>query len=101
MITIKMGGAIASAAAMLALGGYAQAQTATQERPAGSRGAVVSANQTVHCYGVNTCAGTADCATTDHQCKGQNQCRGQGFKAMTAKACLDAGGSIADLGPLG
>ena len=51
----------------------------------------------VHCYGVNTCQGTADCATTTHECRGHNSCRGQGFKAMTALACLTAGGTIGDL----
>jgi len=67
--------------------------------PAGSRGMSVAATDTVHCYGVNTCSGTADCATTTHECKGQNSCRGQGFKAMTAVACLTAGGVIGDLVP--
>jgi hypothetical protein len=29
-----------------------------------------------------------------HDCKGQNDCKGQGFKALSAKACKTAGGSL-------
>ena len=65
--------------------------------PAGSSGLAVKGSDMVHCYGVNTCQGTADCATTTHECRGHNSCRGQGFKAMTALACLTAGGTIGDL----
>ncbi len=94
----RTGGALASAAAMLAVSAFAGAAFAG-DPPAGSRGLAVAATDTVHCYGVNTCQGTADCATTAHACKGQNSCRGQGFKAMTAKECLTADGTIADLEP--
>lgn len=97
MMNIKMGGAIASAAAMLAVNAFAGGALAQDNKPAGSSGIAVKATDTVHCYGVNTCSGTADCATTTHECKGHNSCRGQGFKAMTASACLTAGGTIADL----
>lgn len=96
MMNIKMGGTIASAAAMLAVSAFAGAALAS-DPPAGSTGLAVKATDTVHCYGVNTCAGTADCATTTHECKGHNSCRGQGFKAMTAAACLAADGTIGDL----
>ncbi len=96
MITTRMGGAIASAAAMLAVSAFAGAASAG-DPPAGSSGLAVAATDTVHCYGVNTCSGTADCATADHECKGQNECKGQGFKAMAASACLTAGGTIGDL----
>jgi hypothetical protein len=68
------------------------------DAPAGSTGRALNSDDTVHCYGVNTCKGTADCATTEHECKGQNACKGQGFKAMKADECLTAGGTIADLG---
>lgn len=93
MISMKMGAALASAAAMMVAGSAANAG----EAPAGSTGLAVAATDTVHCYGVNTCAGTADCATTTHECKGHNTCQGQGFKAMTASSCLTAGGTIGDL----
>jgi len=96
MMNIKMGGAIASAAAMLAVNALATAAFAG-DIPAGSSGLAVKGSDTVHCYGVNTCSGTADCATTTHECKGHNSCRGQGFKAMTAAACLTAEGTIGDL----
>ncbi len=96
MITTRMGGAIASAAAMLAVSAFAGAASAG-DPPAGSRGKAIAATDTVHCYGVNTCSGTADCATTAHECKGQNECKGQGFKAQTAASCLAAGGTIGDL----
>lgn len=68
------------------------------EPPAGSSGKAVNADDTVHCYGVNSCKGQADCATTQHECKGQNECKGHGFKAMKAGECLTAGGTIGDLG---
>lgn len=96
MMKINMGGAIASAAAMLAVNALATAAFA-QDIPAGSSGLAVKGSDTVHCYGVNTCQGTADCATTTHECKGHNSCRGQGFKAMAASACLAADGTIGDL----
>lgn len=96
MMNIKMGGALASAAAMLAVSSLAGAAMAS-DPPAGSRGLAVAPTDIVHCYGVNTCSGTADCATTTHECKGHNACRGQGFKAMTAAACLTANGTIGDL----
>jgi hypothetical protein len=50
----------------------------------------------VHCYGINSCKGTSDCKTAKNECKGQNECKGHGFKAMTAKACTAAGGSLTE-----
>ena len=85
---------IASAAAALALSAAACAADA----PAGSNGIAVGANDTVHCYGVNSCKGTADCATAEHACKGMNARKGHGFKAMKAGECLTKGGTIGDLG---
>lgn len=85
---------IASAAAALALSAAAFAADA----PVGSNGIAVGANDTVHCYGVNSCKGTADCATAEHACKGMNACKGHGFKAMKAGECLTKGGTIGDLG---
>lgn len=67
------------------------------QSPAGSTGAAVAAGDKVHCYGVNSCKGSADCKTAQHSCKGMNSCKGHGFKGMSAKACLDKGGVIADL----
>ncbi|MEJ2408292.1 MAG: hypothetical protein P8Y58_09930 [Novosphingobium sp.] len=66
--------------------------------PAGSTGAALGKDDTVHCYGVNACKGHADCKTTQHECKGMNTCKGQGFKAMAAGACLTKGGTIGDIG---
>ena len=60
MMNIKMGGAIASAAAMLAINAFAGGALAQDNKPAGSSGIAVKATDTVHCYGVNTCSGTAD-----------------------------------------
>lgn len=65
--------------------------------PAGSSGSAVGANDTVHCYGVNSCKGEADCKTTTHECKGMNSCKGQGFKALKAGQCLSRGGTIGDI----
>nr|WP_236672367.1 hypothetical protein [Croceicoccus sp. YJ47] len=66
--------------------------------PAYSQGRALNAEDTVHCYGINSCRGTADCATALHECKGQNACKGQGFKALNAGECLSKGGTIGDLG---
>ncbi|MEZ5680608.1 MAG: hypothetical protein R3E14_04855 [Erythrobacter sp.] len=87
--------AMAAAAALFALSSMS---AFAAEAPAGSNGRAVGADDTVHCYGVNSCKGTADCATTEHECKGQNECKGHGFKAMKAGACLAKGGTIGDLG---
>lgn len=86
---------IASAAAALALSSMS---AFAAEPPAGSSGAALNKDDTVHCYGVNSCKGTADCKTTAHDCKGMNECKGHGFKAMKAGACLSKGGTIGDLG---
>lgn len=93
MSRLKSGTVIASAAAMLAISAIAHAAPA----PAGSSGAALGVNDTVHCYGVNSCKGTADCKTTQHECKGMNSCKGQGFKALPAGACLSRGGVIGDI----
>ena len=87
--------AIASAAAAFALSSMS---ALAAETPAGSRGPAVGAQDTVHCYGVNSCKGQADCKTAAHECKGMNECKGQGFKALEAGECLSKGGVISDLG---
>jgi len=67
------------------------------DMPAGSSGAAVAANDSVHCYGINACKGQADCKTAQNDCKGMNSCKGHGFKGMKAAECLDAKGTIGDL----
>lgn len=84
---------IAASAAALVMSAAAFAADA----PAGSKGLAVGKDDTVHCYGVNSCKGTADCATTSHECKGQNECAGHGFKALKAGDCLSKGGTVGDL----
>ena len=86
-----------AAAALAAAVALTSVPSIAAEAPAGSRGAAISAEDVVHCYGVNTCKGTADCATTEHECKGQNECAGHGFKAMKAGECLTLGGTIGDI----
>jgi uncharacterized membrane protein len=86
--------ATAAAAIGFALSSFA---ALAAEAPAGSTGRAVSAGETVHCYGINTCKGQADCATTEHDCKGQNECSGHGFKALSAGECLSKDGTIGDL----
>jgi uncharacterized membrane protein len=86
---------ITSMAALLVLSFSA----AAAPNPPGSGGTAVAASDKVHCYGVNSCKGQADCKTASNECKGQGSCKGQGFKGATAKACLDQGGTIADLAP--
>jgi uncharacterized membrane protein len=53
-----------------------------------------SAQEMVHCHGVNKCAGHNDCKTADNACAGQGACKGQGFVTMSAKACGDVGGEV-------
>ena len=67
------------------------------QSPAGSSGAAIGAGDKVHCYGVHSCKGNSDCKTAEHKCKGHNKCGGHGFKAMSAKDCLDADGVISDI----
>ena len=93
MTNLRTGVRLTSAAALFALSTIAAAASP----PAGSQGAAVSAKDTVHCYGVNSCKGSADCKTTAHECKGNNECKGQGFKALKASQCLSKGGTIGDL----
>lgn len=95
MLINRKTAALASAAAALAL---SSAVAFAAEAPPGSAGVALSKDDTVHCYGVNSCKGTADCATTAHECKGLNTCKGQGFKALKAGECLTKGGTIGDLG---
>lgn len=94
MSITRKGAGIASAAALFALSSLASAAPP----PVGSSGVALGANDTVHCYGVNSCKGSADCKTSAHECKGHNECKGQGFKAMTAAQCLSKSGTIGDIG---
>ncbi|GIX39386.1 MAG: hypothetical protein KatS3mg128_0435 [Silanimonas sp.] len=70
---------------------------AAAEAPKGSSGAAIAATDTVHCYGITACKGQNDCKTTEHACKGNAECAGHGFKAITAKECLEKGGIIGDI----
>jgi len=79
---IKSGVAIASAAALFAVG--ASVSTTVQAAEDGS----------VKCAGVNTCKGTSECATAKSDCKGHNSCKGQGWVKKTAAECTSAGGTI-------
>ncbi len=85
---------IAAAAAAAAL--YSVSALAATA-PDGSSGLAIAKNDTVHCYGLNSCKGSSECATTKHACKGQNSCKNDGFKAMKAGQCLSKGGTIADI----
>jgi len=94
IITRKTAG-IAATAAVFAL---SAASAFAADAPAGSSGAAIGKNDTVHCYGVNSCKGTADCKTMMNECKGMNACKGHGFKAIAAGQCLTRGGTIGDIG---
>lgn len=48
----------------------------------------------VKCYGVNACKGHSSCKTAKSACKGHNSCKGKGWKKMSKKACMKAGGKI-------
>ena len=84
--TIKAGALIAAAAAAMALSGNVLAGTAS-----------VSADDSVHCAGINSCKGTGACKTAENACKGQNACKGHGFLPSKASECLSKGGKIVDL----
>lgn len=90
---IKSASSLTLTAALLALSSAAFAA----DKPAGSTGKAISAQDKVHCYNVHSCKGNSDCKTVEHACKGQNNCKGHGFKAQTAESCLKAGGTISDL----
>lgn len=84
MLTIRSGASFAATAALIAVSAAAVTAPAVAAK----------GESLVHCYGINTCKGTSDCKTATTECKGQNECKGQGFKAMTAKKCTAAGGSL-------
>ena len=75
----KTGAVIAAGAALLIMGGMANADEKATEAK-------------VHCTGVNSCKGTSDCKTAENACKGQNVCKGHGFLALTAEECKAKGG---------
>lgn len=93
MSAIKKTTTFASAALAVAFSASAMAA----EAPAGSSGASIGAGDKVHCYGVHSCKGNSDCKTAEHSCKGQNKCGGHGFKALSAKECLNKDGVISDI----
>jgi len=84
MSKMKTGISLATAAAIVALSGLSVAAPAA------------AADDTVKCFGVNSCKGTSDCKSGNHACKGQNSCKGQGFKAESADKCKADGGSTAE-----
>ncbi|HTG39136.1 hypothetical protein [Sphingomonas sp.] len=88
MLTLDTGIGMAASAAVIAIAA-ASAPTAAFAQDGAS-------GEVVHCYGINTCKGTSDCKTAKSECKGQNECKGHGFKALTAKACKTAGGSLTE-----
>lgn len=53
-----------------------------------------SADNNVHCYGVNKCKGHNDCKTASNACKGHASCKGQGFVSLSASACDHVGGKV-------
>lgn len=84
----KTAALIAASVAALAFSSSVSAAGAT---------ASVSADDTVHCAGINSCKGQSDCQTAENACKGQNTCKGHGFLATKAGACLAKKGKIVDL----
>jgi uncharacterized membrane protein len=78
---------IAAAVAALAMSSVAYAAPATS----------LSADDTVHCAGINSCKGQSDCASAENSCKGMNTCKGHGFLASKAGECFAKKGKIVDL----
>jgi len=85
MSKIKTGLSIATAAAFVALTGMSVATSSAY-----------AADDSVKCFGVNSCKGQSDCKSGNHECKGQNSCKGQGFKAETSAKCKADGGSTTE-----
>lgn len=92
MSKIINGARMAAMAAAFAASGVAFAA----DMPSATMEKAGTANEMVHCYGVNACKGHADCKTTTNDCKGMNSCKGHGFKSMKASECRDAKGTIGD-----
>ena len=86
MNTLNSGISFAASAAIIAVAAAAVATPAVAAHH----------EKQIHCYGINTCKGTSDCKTAHNDCKGMNTCKGQGFKAVTAKQCEAAGGSLTE-----
>ncbi|MES2743102.1 MAG: hypothetical protein V4754_19430 [Pseudomonadota bacterium] len=84
---IKSGTLIAAAVAAMAMSSFAYAAPTTS----------LSADDQVHCAGINSCKGMSDCATAENACKGQNACKGHGFMATKAGECFAKKGKITDL----
>ena len=94
MNKLKLASSFATAALTVAL----SAPSMAADAPKGSKGSSIGAGDKVHCYGVHSCKGNSDCKTAEHSCKGQNNCGGHGFKAMSAKDCLNTeNGVISDI----
>lgn len=85
MSTMKSAASIAASAALFALSALSMTVPAA-----------AAEGDAVHCYGTNNCKGMSDCKTSMNDCKGQNTCKGHGFKAMSAKECSAAGGSLTE-----
>lgn len=96
----KLAGMIAASATALALSSAAIAA----DKPLPKQ---IGANDTVKCYGVNSCKGSSDCkveaascsgdsgcSTAGNSCAGANSCKGKGFKKIAAGKCLTDGGKI-------
>lgn len=83
----KTASLIAAAVAALALSSAAFAAPATS----------LTADDTVHCAGINSCKGQSDCASAENSCKGMNTCKGHGFLASKAGECFAKKGKIIDL----
>lgn len=66
-----------------------------------------AAEETVQCYGVNSCKGQGTCSgkvdscngknacNTEVSCAGHNACKGKGLIKLTKKECLAKKGTIA------
>ena len=59
---------------------------------AAKKGKTKTAEEVVHCYGVNKCKGVGDCGGQGHSCKGENACKRQSFIDMDKDTCLKLDG---------
>lgn len=81
--TIVSGAALATAVALMMVGGAVGAGSSGSE----------SKQAQVKCVGGNSCKGQSACSSASNGCQGQNACKGKGFvMTSSAEECKQKGG---------
>ena len=82
-MTTTKGMALATAAAVLFLGGVVPAKAETK-----------ATGDQVKCVGINECKGHGSCAGAGNSCAGQNACKGKGITETSKADCEKKGGKV-------